>query len=97
MNDKVLDFAEEQHNKMFDTFMKQGFGYLDFPEATMYITLNSFMATKLLRQGITAPTQKQLYDASINACDDVIRFFQEYKAKLMNEEVDYRRDLVSKR
>ena len=45
MNDKVLDFAEEQHKKMFDTFMKQGFGYLDFPEATMYITLNSFMAT----------------------------------------------------
>ena len=86
MKDKVLDFAEEQHNKMFDTFMKQGFGYLDFPEVTMFITLNSFVATKLLSQGITTPTQEQLYDASISACDDVVRFFQEYKAKLMNEE-----------
>lgn len=86
MNDKIFDFAEEQHNKMFDTFMKQGFGYLDFPEATMFITLNSFVATNLLSQGITAPTQKQLYDASIIACDNVIRFFQEYKSKLMNEE-----------
>ena len=87
MNDKIFDFAEEQHNKMLDTFVRQGFGYLDFPEATMYITINSFVATKLFIQGITTPTQEQLYDASINACDDVIRFFQEYKAKLMNEEV----------
>lgn len=86
MKDNVLDFAEEQHKKMLDTFIRQGFGYLDFPEATMYITLNSFVATKLLNQGVLAPTQKQLYDASINACDDVIRFFQEYKAKLMNKE-----------
>ena len=86
MNDKVLDFAEEQHKILINTFLKQGFGYLDFPEATMFITLNSFMATKLLSQGITAPTQEQLYDASISACDDIIRFFQEYKAKLMNEE-----------
>lgn len=86
MNEKVLDFAEEQHKILINTFLKQGFGFLDFPEATMYITLNSFMATKLLSQGITNPTQKQLYDASISACDNVIRFFQEYKAKLMNEE-----------
>ena len=86
MNDNVLDFAEEQHKKMLDTFIRQGFGYLDFPEATMYITLNSVIATNPLKNGVLAPTEKQLQDASINACYDVIRFFQEYKAKLMNEE-----------
>ena len=89
MKDNILDFAEEQHNKMFDTFIKQGFGYLDFPEATMFITLNSFVAAKLLSHGITTPTQKQLYDASISSCDNVIRFFQEYKVKLMSEENNY--------
>ena len=86
MNDKVLDFAEEQHKILINTFMKQGFGFLDFPEATMFITLNSVIATNLLKNGVLAPTDKQLFDESINACDDVIRFFQEYKAKLMNEE-----------
>ena len=86
MNDKVLDFADKQHNKMLDTFNKQGFDYLDFREATMYITLKSFVTTTLLKDGVDSPTDKQLQDAGINACDDVIRFFQEYKAKLMNEE-----------
>ena len=86
MNDKVLDFAEEQHKMLLDTFLNQGFGFLDFPEATMYITLNSVIATKLLKNGVLAPTDKQLLDEGINACDDVIRFFQGYKAKLMNKE-----------
>ena len=86
MNDKVLDFAEEQHNILINTFLKQGFGFLDFPEATMFIALNSVIATNLLKNGVLAPTDKQLLDESINACDDVIRFFQDYKAKLMNEE-----------
>ena len=86
MKDKVLDFAEEQHKKMLDIFIRQGFGYLDFPEATMFITLNSVVATNLLKNGVLDPTDKQLLDASINACDDVIRFFQQYKSELMNEE-----------
>lgn len=86
MKENVLDFAEEQHNILMNTFLKQGFGFLDFPEATMYITLNSVIAKNLLKNGVLSPTEKQLQDASINACDDVIRFFQEYKAKLMNEE-----------
>lgn len=86
MNDKVLDFAEEQHKILMNKFLKQGFGFLDFPEATMFITLNSVIATNLLKNGVLAPTDKQLLDESINACDDVIRFFQEYKAKLMNKE-----------
>ena len=86
MNDNVLDFAEEQHKILMNTFLKQGFGFLDFPEATMYITLNSVIATNLLKNGVLAPTQKQLLDASISACDDVIRFFQGYKSKLMNKE-----------
>ena len=88
MNDNVLDFAEQQHKILLDIFLKQGFGFFDFPEATMYITLNSVIATKLLSQGITTQTKEQLYDASISACDDVVRFFQEYKAKLMDEEVE---------
>ena len=86
MKDNVLDFAEEQHKILMDKFLKQGFGFLDFPEATMYITLNSVIATNLLKNSVLNPTEKQLQDASINACDDVIRFFQEYKAKLMNKE-----------
>lgn len=86
MNDKVLDFAEEQHKILMNAFMKQGFGFLDFPEATMFITLNSVIATNLLKNGVLAPTEKQLQDASISACDDIIRFFIEYKSKLMNEE-----------
>ena len=86
MNDKVLDFAEEQHKILMNTFLKQGFGFLDFPEATMFITLNSVIATNLLKNGVLNPTDKQLLDESINACDDVIRFFQGYKAKLMNKE-----------
>ena len=86
MKDNVLDFAEEQHKILMNTFLKQGFDFLDFPEATMYITLNSVIATNLLKNGVLTPTNKHLYDESINACDDVIRFFQEYKAKLMNEE-----------
>ena len=87
MNDNVLDFAEEQHKILMDAFLKKGFGFLDFPEATMYITLNSVIATNLLKNGVLDPTEKQLLDASINACDDIIRFFIGYKEKLMNEEV----------
>lgn len=86
MNDKVLDFAKEQHKMLLDTFLNQGFDFFDFPEATKYITLNSVIATNLLKNGVLAPTDKQLLDESINACDDVIRFFQGYKAKLMNKE-----------
>ena len=86
MKDNVLDFAEEQHKILMNTFLNQGFGFLDFPEANMYITLNSVIATNLLKNGVLAPTDKQLLDESINACDDVIRFFQGYKAKLMNKE-----------
>lgn len=86
MKDNVLDFAEEQHKILMNTFLKQGFGFFDFPEATMYITLNSVIAKNLLKNGILAPTEKQLQDESINACDDVIRFFQGYKAKLINKE-----------
>ena len=89
MNENVLDFAEEQHKILMNTFLNKGFGFLDFPEATMYITLNSVIATNLLENGVLAPTQKQLQDASINACDDVIRFFQEYKAKLRTRRADY--------
>lgn len=88
MKDKVLDFAEEQHNILLNTFMKQGFDFLDFPEATMYITLNSVIATNILKNGVFTPTKKQLHDASISACDDIIRFFQEYKVKLMSEKVE---------
>ena len=86
MNDKVLDFAEEQHKVLMNEFLKQGFGFLDFPEATMFITLNSVIATSLLKNGVLAPTDKQLLDESINACDDIIRFFQGYKEKLINKE-----------
>ena len=86
MNNKVLDFSEEQHKILMDKFLKQGFGFLDFPEATMFITLNSVIATNLLKNGVLAPTDKQLQDASISACDDIIRFFIGYKAKLMNKE-----------
>ena len=84
MNDKVLDFAEEQHKILMNAFMKQGFGFLDFPEATMFITLNSVIATNLLKNGVLAPTEKQLLDENINACDNIIKYFQEYKAKLMS-------------
>ena len=86
MKDNVLDFAEEQHKILMDAFLKQGFGLLGFSEATMYITLNSVIATNLLKNGVLGPTDKQLLDESINACDEVIRFFQGYKAKLMNKE-----------
>ena len=86
MNDKVLDFAEEQHKILMNNFLKQGFGFLDFPEATMFIILNSVVATNLLKNGVLDPTEKQLYDASINACDDVIRFFVGYKTRLICEE-----------
>ena len=85
MNDNVLDFAEEQHKILMDAFLKQGFGFLDFPEATMFITLNSVIATNLLKNGVLNPTDKKLLNESINACDEVIRFFQGYKEKLMNE------------
>lgn len=86
MNDKVLDFAEEQHKILLDTFLNQGFDFFNFPAVTMYITLNSVISKNLLKNGILAPTKKQHLDASINACDDIIRFFQGYKEKLMNEE-----------
>lgn len=86
MKGNVLDFAEEQHKILLDTFLKQGFGFLDFPEATMFITLNSIVATNLLKNGVLNPTEKQHLDASINACDNVIRFFHGYKAKLTNKE-----------
>ena len=86
MKDNILDFAEEQHKILMNTFLKQGFDFLDFPEATMYITLNSVIATNLLKNGVFTPTQKQLYDESISACDDIIIFFQGYKAKLMIKE-----------
>ena len=85
MNDKVLDFAEEQHKILTNTFLKQGFDFLDFPEATMYITLNSVIATNLLKNGVLDPTDKQLQDASISACDDIIKFFVGYKTRLICE------------
>ena len=86
MKENVLDFAEEQHKILMNTFLKQGFDFLDFPEATMYITLNSVIATNLLKNGILAPIEKQLQDASINACDDIIKFFVGYKTRLICEE-----------
>ena len=86
MNDKVLDFAEEQHKILMNTFLKQGFGFLDFPEATMYITLNSVIAKNLLKNGVLSPTENQLQDASISACDDIIKFFVGYKTRLICEE-----------
>ena len=85
MNDNVLYFAEEQHKMLMNTFLKKGFGFLDFPEATMYITLNSVIATNLLKNGVLNPTEKQLLGESISACDDIIRFFQGYKEKLINK------------
>ena len=86
MNNNVLDFAEEQHKILLDTFLNQGFGFLDFPEATMYITLNSVIAKNLLKSGVLAPTEKQLQDASIKACDDIIKFFVGYKTRLICKE-----------
>ena len=86
MNDEIFDFAEEQHKILLDTFLNQGFGFLDFPEATMYITLNSVIAKNLLKNGVLSPTEKQLQDASINACDDIIKFFVGYKTRLICEE-----------
>ena len=86
MKENVLYFAEEQHKILMDKFLKQGFGFLDFPEAIMYITLNSVIATNLLKNGVLNPTDKKLLDESINACDEVIRFFQGYKEKLINKE-----------
>ena len=86
MNEKIFDFAEEQHKILINTFLMQGFGFLDFPEATMFITLNSVVATNLLKNGVLDPTEKQLYDASINACDDIIKFFVGYKTRLICEE-----------
>ena len=52
----------------------------------MYITVNTFAAMSLLKNGILEPTQKQLKDESISACDDIIKSIREYKEKLMNEE-----------
>ena len=86
MNDKVLYFAEEQNKILMNTFLKQGFGFLDFPEATMFIALNSVIAKKLLKNGVLNPTDKQLQDASISACDDIIKFFVGYKTRLICEE-----------
>ena len=86
MNDKVLDFADKQCNKMLYTFNQQGYSYLDFRKVAMYITLNAFMTTTFLKNGVDSPTDEQMYDAGINACDDIIRFFQRYKEKLMNKE-----------
>ena len=86
MNDKVLDFADKQCNKMLYTFTQQGYSYLDFREAAMYITLNAFVTTTFLKNGVDSPTYEQMYDAGINACDDIIRFFHGYKEKLINKE-----------
>ena len=86
MNDKVLDFADKQCNKMLYTFNQQGYSYLYFRKVAMYITLNAFMTTTFLKNGVDSPTDEQMYDAGINACDDIIRFFQRYKEKLMNKE-----------
>ena len=52
----------------------------------MYITLNAFVTTTFLKNGVDSPTDEQMYDAGINACDDIIRFFQGYKEKLINKE-----------
>ena len=87
MKDEVLEFAEEQTNVLLNKFIIQGFCYLDFPEATMYITVNTFAAMGLLKNGVLEPTQKQLKDESISACDDIIKSIREYKEKLMKEEV----------
>lgn len=86
MNEKVLDFADKQGKKMLYTFIQQGYSYLDFREAAMYITLNAFVTTTFLKNGVDSPTDEHMYDAGINACDDVIRFFQGYKEKLINKE-----------
>ena len=86
MNDKVFEFAKKQNDKMFSTFMKKGFDYLDFPEVVMCIAINSFTMIDLLKNGIHSPTEKQIDDASIKACDDVIKFCIEHKSILMNEE-----------
>lgn len=86
MSAKVLYFAKEQHKILLYTFLNQGFDFFDFPEATMYITLNSVISKNLLKNGILAPTEKQLQDASIKACDDIIKFFVGYKKRVICKE-----------
>lgn len=86
MTDELYNFANEQNNKNYDKFIKAGFHFTDFIEASICMVLKSFIAIRITNLGIDNPTEKQRHELTLLACDDLIEWCNIYKENLMCKE-----------
>lgn len=86
MTDELYNFANEQNNKNYDKFIKAGFHFSDFIEASICMVLKSFMTIRTINKCIDKPTEKQRHELTLLACDDLIEWLNTYKENLMIKE-----------
>ena len=86
MTDELYNFANEQNNKNYDKFIKAGFHWSDFIEASICMVFKSLMAMEATNHGIDNPTKEQVREFTLLACDDLIEWCNTYKENIMIEE-----------
>ena len=84
-NKKVLEFAEKQNKELIEMFLKSDITYEEFKEAFPYIALNSVVAVDLFNLDTHKPTEEQILESKLRACDDFIKWFVGYKTRLVCE------------
>ena len=86
MTDELYNFANEQNNKNYDKFIKAGFRHSEFIEASVCMTLKTLMAAEAIKHGVANPTEEQVREFTLLACDDLIELCNSYKENVMNKE-----------
>ena len=83
MTDELYNFANAQNNKNYDKFINAGFHWSDFIEASVCMILKSLMAMEATNHGIDNPTEEQVREFTLLACDDLIEWCNTYKENVM--------------
>lgn len=86
MTDELYNFANAQNNKNYDKFINAGFCHSEFIEASVCMVLKSLMAAEAISHGIANPTEEQVREFTLLACDDLIEWCNAYKENIMNKE-----------
>ena len=86
MTDELYNFANEQNNKNYDKFIKAGFHWSDFIEASVCMVLKSLMSAEAIKHGIANPTEEQVREFTLMACDDLIEWCNTHKENIMIDE-----------
>ena len=86
MTDELYNFANEQNNKNYDKFIKAGFHFSDFIEASVCMVLKSLMVMEATNHGIDNPKEEQVREFTLLACDDLIELCNSYKENIMIKE-----------